>query len=92
MKKLLAIALLLMVASSSLVGTMAVKRKLVGEEMHGNSLEEENNGEELSDENDNDHHRIPEKEYGRPGKYVVTDDSDHHRIPRRDYGTHPDQP
>ncbi|KAL1345479.1 hypothetical protein HN51_019206 [Arachis hypogaea] len=91
MKKLLAVALLLMVASSSLATMVA--RKLEAEEMHGNPQEEEN--EQLSDENDSDHHRIPRKEYGRPGtgQYVVTDDSDHHRIPRRDYGgTHPGQP
>ena len=44
---------------------------------------------QLSDQND--HHYIPRKDYGKPGsgQYDVTDDSDHHRIPRKDYGTHP---
>ncbi|KAK7262283.1 hypothetical protein RJT34_29849 [Clitoria ternatea] len=46
--------------------------------------------EEVSNESDeNDHHQIPRKEYGKPGsgQRTVNDDVNHHYIPRDHYGT-----
>ncbi|KAG4967383.1 hypothetical protein AAZX31_12G074300 [Glycine max] len=77
--KLVVIALLvLMLASYS----MATNRmKLVPK------LDERS---ELGNESDdNDHHQIPRKKYGKPGSVerTVSEEYNHHYIPRKDYGT-----
>ncbi|CAJ1979277.1 unnamed protein product [Sphenostylis stenocarpa] len=44
----------------------------------------------LSNESDDDgHHQIPRKEYGKPGsaQRTVSEEFNHHYIPRKDYGT-----
>ncbi|KAL2328582.1 hypothetical protein Fmac_022009 [Flemingia macrophylla] len=77
--KLLVIALVLMLASSS----MAIERKKFVTKLDGGELSNE------TDDNDNDnHHEIPRKEYGKPGsgQRTVSEEGNHHYIPRKDYG------
>jgi len=47
------------------------------------------NGELSSKSDDNDHHQIPRKEYGKPGsgQRTISEEFNHHYIPRKDYGT-----
>lgn len=74
--KLVVIALVLMLASSS----MATDRK--------KSVTELNKGEVSNESDENDHHEIPRNRYKPgPGQRTVTEEVNHHHIPRRDYGT-----
>ncbi|KAK7404760.1 hypothetical protein VNO78_05717 [Psophocarpus tetragonolobus] len=74
--KTVVIALVLILASSCM-GTD--RRKL------WNKLEER---EVKNESEDNDHHQIPRKEYGKPGsgQRTVNEEFNHHYIPRKDYG------
>ena len=74
-----------MLASSSVA---TYHRRALETNLHGDQPQDlgDDDG-QLSD--DNDHHQIPRKDYGKPGsgQRTVTDDndSDHHCIPRKDY-------
>ncbi|KAJ1425931.1 hypothetical protein SESBI_10657 [Sesbania bispinosa] len=72
---LVAIALVLMLMASF---CMAKDRRNLALEMNEHN--------QVSDQND--HHNIPRKDYGKPGsgQFDVTDDNDHHYIPRDRYG------
>nr|KYP37552.1 hypothetical protein KK1_041251 [Cajanus cajan] len=74
--KFVVITLVLMLASSS----MAIDRK-----KFVTKLDE---GELSNETDDNDHHEIPRKEYGKPGygPRTVSEEGNHHYIPRKDYG------
>ncbi|KAG4961242.1 hypothetical protein JHK87_037875 [Glycine soja] len=81
--RFVAIALVLMLACCCCMGSDRWRN--IEAKMHGKNKQ-------VSREN-NDHHSIPLKDYGKPGSghHDVTaadDNNDHHYIPRKDFGKH----
>ncbi|TKY67193.1 hypothetical protein E2542_SST10085 [Spatholobus suberectus] len=76
--KLVVIALVLLTLASSSIATD--RKRFV------TKLDE---GELSNESDDNDHHEIPRKDYGKPGsgQRTASEEVNHHYIPRKDYGT-----